>query len=482
MKTLALLLFILLLNSQIFTQSYKSRLYHPFSGTVVINVEGNALIEQFDYKGTGTDYSGKVSLEYYLPAYSASTFGFRLSGSGGFLSASDPRYNPSDIRVKISMIGGGVVFLFSPSKYLYPYLYAGVSHIWFDPRGPGDTPLPNNLAGVYKKNEFNYNGELGVRFKITEEFSLILNGGMQISPNDYLDDAAVGSSNDLFYSIGAGLSYSFFTETDSDGDGIMDSEDICMDTPKGIPVDKSGCPLDSDKDGIYDYLDECPGTPDEVSVDSKGCPSDSDKDGVPDYEDICPGTQQGVEVDELGCPYDRDADGVPDYMDKCPDTPYDVSVDKNGCPEDSDLDGIPDYLDQCPDTEAGAFVDKSGCPEIKEEPVREVVLSGSTNFAFNSAELLPAAFPELDKLVIYMKNNPLSRWRIEGHTDNVGSEAGNKKMSLMRAQSVMEYFISKGLTKERFEVIGLGETFPVADNDTEEGRAKNRRVVIVRIN
>ena len=75
----------------------------------------------------------------------------------------------------------------------------------------------------------------------------------------------------------------------------------------------------------------------------------------------------------------------------------------------------------------------------------------------------------------------MSRWRIEGHTDNVGSEDGNLKMSKMRAESVLNYFVSRGIPQIRFEVVGIGSKQPVADNATPEGKAKNRRVEIKRV-
>ena len=80
-----------------------------------------------------------------------------------------------------------------------------------------------------------------------------------------------------------------------------------------------------------------------------------------------------------------------------------------------------------------------------------------------------------------MKKNPVSRWKIEGYTDNIGPEAGNLQMSQMRADSVLNYFVLKGIPKVRFEVVGKGSQNPVADNKTPEGRAKNRRVEINRI-
>jgi OOP family OmpA-OmpF porin len=88
---------------------------------------------------------------------------------------------------------------------------------------------------------------------------------------------------------------------DTDGDGVLDKDDKCPNTPKGVKVDKVGCPLDSDGDGVPDYLDKCPKTPKGVKVDKAGCPLDSDGDGVPDYLDKCPNTPKGVAVDVRGC-------------------------------------------------------------------------------------------------------------------------------------------------------------------------------------
>ncbi|MBA3585074.1 MAG: thrombospondin type 3 repeat-containing protein [Gemmatimonadetes bacterium] len=99
---------------------------------------------------------------------------------------------------------------------------------------------------------------------------------------------------------------------------------------------------------------------------------DTDFDGVPDSDDLCPNTPRGVIVDETGCPVDSDGDGVPDGLDACPNTPQGATVDERGCPLDSDNDGVYDGLDQCPNTPAGAQVDETGCPI--EEPEGETCL------------------------------------------------------------------------------------------------------------
>ena len=484
--TFNILLITLFLSSFNYSQTAKTQRYNPFSGTVVFSVEGGTTLASTDYNGLGVDYLGRLSIEYFFPAWTKSGFGLRAFGSAGFLKGSDSSLEPQEFRTNITTIGAGVVFDLSINDVAFPYLFAGVASLNFNPKGEGGVKLQNNEAGIYKTSEVNYLGELGIRFPVTDNLSLNLSGGVQISPNDWLDDQAKGVSNDMFFTAMGGISYSFLTEFDTDGDGVVDSKDMCANTPAGIKVDEFGCPFDSDNDGVPDYLDECDGTPQGAPVDKNGCPSDIDKDGVPDYTDLCPDTSPGIKVDDYGCPFDADGDGVPDYIDLCPDTPYEVDVDKYGCPMDEDLDGVPDHLDQCPGTLPGVQVDEKGCEIVITPPptgvsLDKLVLSSETSFEFNSAQLKPAAFPELDNLLAEMKKSPMSRWRIDGHTDNVGSEDGNLKMSKMRAESVLNYFVSRGIPQGRFETVGMGSKSPVADNKTPEGRAKNRRVEIKRI-
>ena len=469
--------------------------YHAFSGTTVLTFEGGVTMGMTNYSDIHPQYLGNASLEYFFPTFTKSSFGLRLFGGSGFIGGKDATKVPELYRTSISYTGAGFVYMLKAGEIVFPYFFAGGSYLWFDPKsGEDGTRLHNNGTGAYPRNEFNFNSELGSRFLLTDKLSFNLNGGVQISPHNYWDDLITGPKNDLFFHISAGFSFSFFSDRDSDGDGVPDSKDKCPDTPRGIIVDEFGCPLDTDSDGIPDYRDKCPNTPKGVKVDTNGCPLDSDGDGVPDYQDICPDTPHGVKVDDLGCPFDMDGDGVPDYLDKCPNTPHGVEVDKDGCPLDSDGDGVPDYLDKCPDTPHRIKVDSNGCPIIKKEvlnkadnqkpedqEVNEVVLSAGTNFGLGKSEILSTAYPQLNKIMVTMKKYPLSKWTIEGHTDNSGSNKQNIKISLERAQSVANYFVSKGIPRNRFKVYGKGSKNPITSNKTEVGRTKNRRVVIKKI-
>jgi len=167
-------------------------------------------------------------------------------------------------------------------------------------------------------------------------------------------------------------------------------------------------------------------------------------------------------------PVDTDGDGVIDADDMCPGTPAGVAVDAVGCPLDSDNDGVPDFQDQCPGTPAGVEVNGLGCEE-------DLVLR-DVNFEFDSATLTMGAEQILDDVADKLRANSNVRVRIEGHTDSMGSEAYNQDLSQARADSVADYLMRQGVDAERMRTVGYGESQPVASNDTDAGRAENRRV------
>ncbi|WP_444677764.1 OmpA family protein [Halomonas sp. E19] len=108
-----------------------------------------------------------------------------------------------------------------------------------------------------------------------------------------------------------------------------------------------------------------------------------------------------------------------------------------------------------------------------------VVLSSEVTFAFDSAEIRPGAHQTLNQVANTLRENSDLRVRIEGHTDSVGSPQYNVGLSQRRADSVKSYLVSQGIAEQRMTTRGFGEERPVATNDTDEGRAQNRRVEIV---
>ncbi len=116
-------------------------------------------------------------------------------------------------------------------------------------------------------------------------------------------------------------------------------------------------------------------------------------------------------------------------------------------------------------------------PEVK-PVVEKVTLAAETNFDFDKAVLKPEGKARLDDLVDKLKAVNLEVIIAVGHTDSIGTKAYNEKLSVRRADAVKAYLVSKGIEANRIQTEGKGETQPIADNKTKEGRAKNRRVEI----
>jgi OmpA-OmpF porin, OOP family len=242
---------------------------------------------------------------------------------------------------------------------------------------------------------------------------------------------------------------------DRDGDGVEDGKDECPDVAGAV----KGC-IDSDGDGVADKDDPCPHEKGTLN----GC-ADSDGDGVGDKDDQCPDAKGTLN----GCP-DADGDGVTDKEDKCPTAKGNM----NGCP-DSDGDGINDADDKCPNDTGKA--ENNGCPEVKQEVIQKVNYAAKNIFfKFASDEILKQSFAPLDDVVKIMKENPALKISIAAHADNRGTTERNTFWSERRAQAVANYLISNGIDAGRITAKGYGDTQPVADNKTEAGRAKNRRV------
>ena len=315
-------------------------------------------------------------------------------------------------------------------------------------------------------------GAAGIRFRLTPALALDVQTAQHYPFADRIDHIYGGKLNDRFLVHSLGLTLALGKAKDSDNDGVPDRKDKCPDTPTGVQVDAVGCPIDTDGDGVADYQDKCPTEKGLVAL--QGCP-DADGDGVADGDDKCPNTPAGVKVDATGCPLDSDGDGVADYLDKCPNTPAGVKVDANGCPLDRDGDGVPDNEDRCPDRPGPAS--NKGCPEMKAETKK--ILQEATkyiNFDFNKATLKSNSFPKLDQMVQIMNDYPDYSLSIAGHTDSKGDEAYNLRLSYERAASARKYMLDHGIPAERIEARGYGKSKPIATNATAAGQALNRRV------
>jgi outer membrane protein OmpA-like peptidoglycan-associated protein len=290
---------------------------------------------------------------------------------------------------------------------------------------------------------------------------------------------------------------------DSDGDGIKDKVDRCPTDPEDEDgyLEDDGCPdLDNDADGIEDARDKCPDDPEDPDgfQDEDGCrDADNDGDKIQDGYDSCPmeAEDKDGDRDDDGCPdNDRDRDGIADAADKCPNDPEDTDGfgDEDGCPEaDFDGDGVVDDEDQCPDQPEtmNGKDDADGCPDGKAAPpppplvtltCEKIEIGDRVFFDTNKDTIQSRSFPLLDQVAAALgKAKHVKKIRVEGHTDSQGNDKRNLDLSGRRAAAVVKYLAGKGVAAERLTSEGFGETRPIADNKTKDGRAANRRVEFV---
>jgi OOP family OmpA-OmpF porin len=407
--------------------------------------EGKPLVSLTPYVGWGL-WSQDLGVEDSMVYGGRGAIHFLrwLSLEGTYGMSSGDRETDA-VGVDLTHYGVDLVADLMPSRKVTPYITAGWAQFDYEAEDDG---ISRALNG----------GEFGAGIKAKLWGDNANHRALRLELRDVMTDLTPDFPNDGGWThnliASAGLQFAFGKSSkDTDGDGVLDKHDACPDTPKGAVVDATGCPVDSDGDGVYDGLDSCEDTPRGATVDSYGCPSDSD------------------------------GDGVLDGLDTCANTPTGAMVDRKGCPLDSDQDGVFDGLDQCPDTDTNLQVDINGCPIAVTDTEVQLLDTGtiSTNkvvFATSSADLDMG-----DTAVLQEIGETLSRWpelklEIGGHTDSSGSAAFNQKLSQQRAQSVLDYLTANypEIDTTQYTVVGYGEENPVANNETVEGRAANRRV------
>ncbi len=328
---------------------------------------------------------------------------------------------------------------FDDKALLNPFLTvgAGVGYYtdkigYYVPAGLGLQVNLNSLTYIFLQGQY--------RWDLTKEDPKY--GGRQVT------------GDNLFYSIGLAQN--------------IGKEKVVVVPPPPPPVVE--VPKDRDGDGVLDVDDKCPDVAGLASL--QGCP-DRDGDGITDAEDKCPDVAGLARYQ--GCPIpDTDGDGINDEVDKCPTVPGIARY--QGCPiPDTDGDGVNDEEDKCINEKGPAS--NFGCPVISEEIIRKVnTAAQNIFFVTGSSKLLAKSFPKLNDVVKILNDNPTYKVQIDGHTDEVGKDDYNQKLSDDRAASVKAYLVSKGISDARLASAGYGETKPVADNKTAAGRAKNRRV------
>jgi outer membrane protein OmpA-like peptidoglycan-associated protein len=460
------------------------------------------------YRTSGALYGfGGVSISRYLGKHFDANL-FVTKGKVGY-NRSNGKFlenmSSATLNIRFHILG--------PKSPVRPYFFVGAGAMLFDRNINISKARVDYIAPSFGG---------GINFRIGQSFMINVQETFFYSTSDARDGVETGE-NDGFLLHTVGVTFNLGKKKDEDKDGVADRMDKCPGTPLNTTVDKNGCPLDKDGDGVADYVDQCPdvaGTkelngcpdkdgdgvgdkedmcPDVAGLASfngcpdkdgdgvgdkedrcpdvaglatlKGCP-DSDGDNVVDMDDKCPNTKAGYIVDAAGCPLDNDKDAIVNEEDLCPDAAGTLVF--KGCP-DTDGDGVGDNEDRCPKV-MGTIANK-GCPEITKQDVKKITeIASKIFFETNSDKLKVASLAQLDELAIILKRYDAANLSIEGHTDSQGEDAFNLTLSQKRSASVKTYLMEKGIMESRLSSQGFGESKPIADNNTSDGRARNRRV------
>lgn len=312
--------------------------------------------------------------------------------------------------------------LFSPFD-MPIYLSAGLNRIDFE---------DNNTALSFG---------FGYRHQFNEKLSAFAEAKRYVALSDSLN-SDVSLSLGIRYDFGKSITPKPVSRksinNDLDGDGVLNQQDQCPQTPANVPVDNSGC-HDSDNDGVFNNADRCPNSPLNAVVNANGC-VDSDQDGVLDSKDQCPQSARGSKVNAVGC-------------------------------ADDDRDGVNNELDLCPNSQPGDKVSKTGCVTAKES------IELSILFENDASDIKAAYHSQLNKVAKYMVKYPDTKITITGHTSKVGNAQYNQILSEKRAESVARMLANTyGVDINRITVEGKGESMLKLSGNTAEAHRLNRRI------
>lgn len=422
-------------------------IYHPWFLSAGTNfADFNAINKPFAEIMQSTNWMGKKAPtmlrlgRHVMPGFSVSFIYTSLTLETDKLNAiplektiTDSYFAKAGVQAEYRLANGK---LLKDAFFIDPYIFTGFSMSWID-----EQEYPGIPAGF----------------------------GVNIWPIDYLGVNFQASYEYLFdfddyfhYSIG--IAARFGNMIDKDRDMIADRYDACPEI-WGLEC-FDGCP-DYDHDGVVDSLDQCPkehGWPP-----ANGCP-DFDKDGIPDKEDACPCVAGSRQYN--GCPDSPEKTPPPEALPEPVKQAPSQKEKQNQGRKTSQITAQFEQQDFLQDT----------LPDSKQQPatIDDAIdpLLDNIHFEANSAAIKNSSFASLDKILEIMKQNPAKSFTIQGYPEV--SEPGEYSLFLseVRAKSIKEYLVKKGISSARLDARGFGEIDVTYPNRNDAGMAKKRRVEI----
>lgn len=416
----------------------------PFSGanayrTWSLGINGGVM-SPVVFSGGRNDFTNwQASIGYgaYLKKQIWHNFGIQADFNRGKLKANNSKtlgdgtnlnspYQSYETKVNwVGTLSGvynfGTFTIFRKQSYVSPYVSAGAGLMGYQP-----TTIDNNGQAATLNNgkdihELVVPIGVGTKFMLAKGVNLDLGYKMNFVDGDNLDGYHREPQNDKFSYGYAGLEFAL---------GNSNKNQLAFVNPAAV--------LEKDYVAKYDDL--------KAQMEANKNKDNPEIDSLKD------------KVNKLMM--DSDHDGVSDYYDKCPNTPDSVKVDGAGCPLPKATNTI---------TKPVTYVITDEDKKVVTEAIKNL------EFDFGKASIRANSYPTLNRLADLLIKKNLSL-KLAGHTDNIGSEAYNMKLSKERAESIKTYLVNKGVNASRIEATGYGETQPIDTNKTEKGRQNNRRV------
>lgn len=422
----------------------------PFSGSGAfrkwsIGLEGGLLTPYTIFRSAYEDYahpSSKVGYGLYIKNQLSHSFGLQLTGFRGQVAGSAVRAGAIDNSIRQSyntqieyaadlqgVFTLGNISYNSHRNYVQPYFSAGFGLTGYKPRLYSGLDQTGTLTNFHADNSTTKAAYipvgLGLKFNLSPVVSLDLGYQVNFVDGDNFDGYNLPNKNDKFSYAHAGLEFSLGHHTKPQ-------------LAEHNPVNSIRIEYLTEEQRLQRELDEARAANERLRSDLASTNANL--------------ASLAANVARLTA--DTDGDGVLDINDKCPNTPAGTKVDGSGCP-------------------LAPAVTKVYVTEDDKRVVREAIRN--LEFETGKATIVARSYPSLDRVANILINKNFSL-KLAGHTDNVGSDNANLKLSKDRAEAVKAYLVSKGANESRVEATGYGETQPIATNKTAAGRQKNRRV------